>query len=256
MAKQKVIFHCTECGHTANKWGGQCGGCGQWNTLVEALDEQASTASRFLGFSGAAGQQQVISLAEVKTEQIERFPSGVSELDRVLGGGMVPGSAILIGGDPGIGKSTLLLQATVALSNRLNTLYITGEESIQQVSLRATRLQLACEHLQVLAETSLERIFATVREQKPKVLVIDSIQTVFSEALQSAPGSVAQVRECAAQLVRFAKLTQTSVFLVGHVTKDGSLAGPRVLEHMVDTVVYFEGEPGSRQKSDDPAFGA
>jgi DNA repair protein RadA/Sms len=247
VAKQKIIFHCTECGHTANKWGGQCGGCGQWNTLVEALDEQPNTASRFLGFSGAA-QQQVISLAEVKTEQIERFPSGVSELDRVLGGGLVPGSAILIGGDPGIGKSTLLLQATVALSNRLNTLYITGEESIQQVSLRATRLQLACEQLQVLAETSLERIFATVREQQPKVLVIDSIQTVFSEALQSAPGSVAQVRECAAQLVRFAKLTQTSVFLVGHVTKDGSLAGPRVLEHMVDTVLYFEGDPGSRHR--------
>lgn len=248
MAKPKIIYHCTECGDTVNKWAGQCGGCGQWNTLAEAIDEQATVRSRFSGFAGVAGQQQAISLAQVSAEQIVRFSSGISELDRVLGGGLVPGSAILIGGDPGIGKSTLLLQATVALSHQLETLYITGEESIQQVSLRATRLQLACEGLQILAETSLERIFAVVREQAPKVLVIDSIQTVFTETLQSAPGSVAQVRECAAQLVRFAKLTQTTVFLVGHVTKDGALAGPRVLEHMVDTVLYFEGDPGSRHR--------
>lgn len=248
MAKQKIIYHCPECGHIANKWAGQCGGCGQWNTLVEALDEKPTSVRRFSGFAGVTGQQQAIALADVQIQEMLFFSSGINELDRVLGGGLVPGSAILIGGDPGIGKSTLLLQATVALSQHLKTLYVTGEESIQQVSMRANRLQLAGEYLQVLAETSLERIFAIVKESKPNVLVIDSIQTVFSEALQSAPGAVGQVRECAGQLVRFAKLTQTSVFLVGHVTKDGTLAGPRVLEHMVDTVLYFEGDPGSRHR--------
>ncbi|MEN8260614.1 MAG: DNA repair protein RadA [Pseudomonadota bacterium] len=172
----------------------------------------------------------------------------VSDESGVLGGGLVPGSAVLIGGDPGIGKSTLLLQAMVALSGSLETLYITGEESIQQVSMRARRLQLGGDKVRVLAETSLERILDAARANRPEVLVIDSIQTVFTELLQSAPGSVAQVRECAAQLVRFAKSTQTSVFLVGHVTKEGTLAGPRVLEHMVDTVLYFEGDPGSRYR--------
>lgn len=246
MAKLKLHYRCAECGHLASKWVGQCGGCRKWNTLEEATKAQ-SLGSRFTGFAGAQSQQ-AISLAAVEAEDIGRFSSGITELDRVLGGGLVAGSAILIGGDPGIGKSTLLLQATVALSNKLPVLYVTGEESIQQVSLRATRLQLACENLQILAETSLEIIFAVVKEQKSKVLVIDSIQTVFSESLQSAPGSVTQVRDCAAQLVRFAKVTQTSVFLVGHVTKDGAIAGPRVLEHMVDTVLYFEGDAGSRYR--------
>jgi DNA repair protein RadA/Sms len=185
-------------------------------------------------------------LASVEAEEILRSSSGLEELDRVLGGGLVAGSAILIGGDPGIGKSTLLLQTLTALGGRIKTLYITGEESIQQVSLRAKRLHLRCEGVRILAETSLERILNVVREQTPAMLVVDSIQTVFTELLQSAPGSVAQVRECAAQLVRFAKQTGTTVFLVGHVTKEGALAGPRVLEHMVDTVLYFEGDPGNR----------
>ncbi|MGR9073052.1 MAG: DNA repair protein RadA [Gammaproteobacteria bacterium] len=247
-SKDKLIYCCTECGNVQTKWAGQCSGCGQWNTLVESIEEKPPAGTRFAGYAGTAGRNRAVALSEVKVEKVFRLPSGISELDRVLGGGLVAGSAILIGGDPGIGKSTLLLQAMVSLSSGLDTLYITGEESIQQVSLRAARLHLACENLKVLAETSLERMLEIAREQRPRVLVIDSIQTAYSEILQSAPGSVAQVRECAAQLVRFAKLTQTSVFLVGHVTKDGALAGPRVLEHMVDTVLYFEGDSGSRHR--------
>jgi DNA repair protein RadA/Sms len=187
-----------------------------------------------------------MSLADVEAEEILRTPCGLEEFDRVLGGGLVAGSAVLIGGDPGIGKSTLLLQTIAALSERRKVLYITGEESIRQVSLRAKRLQLKCASVHILAETELERILATAAAHHPEFLVVDSIQTVYSELLQSAPGSVAQVRECAAQLVRFAKQTQTTVFLVGHVTKEGALAGPRVLEHMVDTVLYFEGDNSSR----------
>jgi DNA replication and repair protein RadA len=216
--------------------------------LVEVIDEGLPTARRFSGFAGSAGQQGVISLSEVSADEVARFSSGLSELDRVLGGGMVPGSAVLIGGDPGIGKSTLLLQAMVALSQQLKTLYITGEESIQQLSLRSRRLQLESDQLQVLSETALSRIFTVAQELQPKVIVIDSIQTVYTDQLQSAPGAVGQVRECAAQLVRFAKQTQTTIFLVGHVTKDGALAGPRVLEHMVDSVLYFEGDAGSRHR--------
>jgi DNA repair protein RadA/Sms len=246
--KDKIVYHCTECGHVQPKWHGQCSGCGQWNTLVESIAEQSLANTRLSGYAGTAAYNTVVSLADVKAEEITRLPTGISELDRVLGGGLVPGAAVLIGGDPGIGKSTLLLQAMVSLSNKGETLYITGEESIQQVSLRALRLQLACERLQVLTETSLERILSLIQELKPEVLVIDSIQTVYTESLQSAPGSVAQVRECAARLVRFAKMTQTTVFLVGHVTKDGTLAGPRVLEHMVDTVLYFEGDSGNRHR--------
>jgi DNA repair protein RadA/Sms len=216
--------------------------------LVEVIDEGLPTARRFSGFAGSAGQQGVISLSEVSADEVARFSSGLSELDRVLGGGMVPGSAVLIGGDPGIGKSTLLLQAMVALSQQLKTLYITGEESIQQLSLRSRRLQLESDQLQVLSETALSRIFTVAQELQPKVIVIDSIQTVYTDQLQSAPGAVGQVRECAAQLVRFAQQTQTTIFLVGHVTKDGALAGPRVLEHMVDSVLYFEGDAGSRHR--------
>lgn len=246
--KTKSIYRCNECGHAQPKWAGQCPGCGLWNTLQETLEEKTAAHPRFSGYAGSAGQSVVVSLADVQAEEVARAPTGVSELDRVLGGGLVAGSAVLLGGDPGIGKSTLLLQAMVALSRHLDTLYITGEESIQQVSLRAMRLQLSGKNLKVLAETSLERILSIAREMQPKVLVIDSIQTVYTELLQSAPGSVSQVRECAAQLVRFAKLTQTSIFLVGHVTKEGSLAGPRVLEHMVDTVLYFEGDSSSRHR--------
>lgn len=187
-----------------------------------------------------------VSLAAVEAEEIARTPCGLDEFDRVLGGGLVAGSAVLIGGDPGIGKSTLLLQTVASLSQNRQVLYITGEESISKISLRARRLHLACESVQILAETELDRILATAAISKPDYLVVDSIQTVYSEALQSAPGSVAQVRECASQLVRFAKQTQTTVFLIGHVTKEGALAGPRVLEHMVDTVLYFEGDSSSR----------
>jgi DNA repair protein RadA/Sms len=215
---------------------------------VESLEDRPAPASRFSGYAGAADQGLAtpVSLAAVGAEEILRIPCGLDEFDRVLGGGLVPGSAVLIGGDPGIGKSTLLLQTIAALSQQHRVLYITGEESISQVSLRARRLHLPCAAVQILAETGLERILATAATHQPAFLVADSIQTVYSELLQSAPGSVAQVRECAAQLVRFAKQTATTVFLVGHVTKEGALAGPRVLEHMVDTVLYFEGDSGSR----------
>ncbi len=215
---------------------------------MEGMEERApANLSRFSGYAGNADVAPV-PLTMVAAEEERRVTSGLEELDRVLGGGLVAGSAILLGGDPGIGKSTLLLQALAALNGRLSTLYITGEESIQQVSLRARRLQLRCEGVQILAETSLERMLEVVTTHRPEVLVIDSIQTVFSGLLQSAPGSVAQVRECAAQWVRYAKQTATTIFLVGHVTKEGALAGPRVLEHMVDTVLYFEGDPDSRYR--------
>jgi DNA repair protein RadA/Sms len=244
---KKVVYRCSDCGYAQSKWSGQCPGCGAWNSLVEGLEDRGSSA-RFSGYAGAVPSEHAVpvSLAEVEAEEILRTPCGLEEFDRVLGGGLVAGSAILIGGDPGIGKSTLLLQTVAALSERRRVLYITGEESIRQVSLRAKRLQLKCTEVQILAETELERIMATAAACRPEFLVVDSIQTVYSEFLQSAPGSVAQVRECAAQLVRFAKQTQTTVFLVGHVTKEGALAGPRVLEHMVDTVLYFEGDNSSR----------
>jgi DNA repair protein RadA/Sms len=215
---------------------------------VESLEGPVAAPGRFSGYAGAAvGERPMpVSLAAVEAEEIARTPCGLDEFDRVLGGGLVAGSAVLIGGDPGIGKSTLLLQTVASLSQNRQVLYITGEESISQISLRARRLHLACESVQILAETELDRILATAAICKPDYLVVDSIQTVYSEALQSAPGSVAQVRECASQLVRFAKQTQTTVFLIGHVTKEGALAGPRVLEHMVDTVLYFEGDSSSR----------
>ena len=217
--------------------------------MVEEFDTSPlPSRKRFPGYAGAADQNVPVPLTAVRAETLLRTPTGSSELDRVLGGGLVEGSAVLLGGDPGIGKSTLLLQATVAMSQHLPVLYVTGEESIQQVSLRAARLQLRGENLQLLAETALENLLAAAQALQPKVLVVDSIQTVYTETLQSAPGSVAQVRECAAQLVRHAKRCGMSVFLIGHVTKDGALAGPRVLEHMVDTVLYFEGEAGSRYR--------
>ena len=243
---RKIIHRCGECGHAQPKWAGQCPACGAWNTLVEGVEERAPPSARFAGYAGAVEAAMPVSLAEIEAEEVMRIPSGLSELDRVLGGGLVAGSAILIGGDPGIGKSTLLLQALAALGERSKVLYVTGEESIRQVSLRAKRLKLRGDGVRILAETSLERILAATAAERPEVLVVDSIQTTFSEILQSAPGSVAQVRECAAQLARYAKQTQTSVFLVGHVTKEGALAGPRVLEHIVDTVLYFEGDSGNR----------
>ena len=245
MAKAKTHFSCTECGATSPKWQGQCPGCGQWNTLVEAIVEAATpAAARFSGVAASAGRMQ--TLASIKPREEPRQPTGIEEFDRVLGGGLVAGGVVLIGGDPGIGKSTLLLQALARLAEtRQNVLYVSGEESGEQVALRAQRLQIAAGDMRLLAEINLERILAAMADAKPAVAVIDSIQTLWSDALQSAPGSVAQVRECAAQLTRFAKQSGTCVILVGHVTKEGSLAGPRVLEHIVDTVLYFEGDTHS-----------
>lgn len=249
MAKVKVMYSCSACGAQAPKWAGQCVDCGAWNTLAEVSAVMPATRSaRFSGFSGDAQLGEVQSLADVSPEQVVREPSGIGEFDRVLGGGLVPGSVILLGGDPGIGKSTLLLQTLVQMSLQQKTLYVTGEESLQQVSVRAHRLGLPMQNVRMLAETQIESILAAAQQEGPQVMVIDSIQTVYTELLQSAPGAVAQVRESAAQLVRYAKQTQTVLFLVGHVTKEGTLAGPRVLEHMVDTVLYFEGDSGSRYR--------
>ena len=245
MAKAKSIHVCTECGATAPKWQGQCPGCGQWNTLVESAFESATPAAA-KRFSGLASSGRLQTLASIAPREEPRQPTGIEEFDRVLGGGLVAGGVVLIGGDPGIGKSTLLLQALARLAEaRQNVLYVSGEESGEQVALRAPRLQVAAGDLQLLAEINLERILAMLAEIKPAVAVIDSIQTLWSDALQSAPGSVAQVRECSAQLTRFAKQSGTCIILVGHVTKDGALAGPRVLEHIVDTVLYFEGDTHS-----------
>lgn len=245
-AKPKTTYHCRECGASATKWAGQCQDCGGWNTLEESTMSSSSKVNRYSGYADQASSTEVQVLSKVEAQCLERINTGMGELDRVLGGGVVPGSAILIGGDPGIGKSTLLLQSLSSLAQRTKTLYVTGEESAQQVSMRATRLQLPVDQVNILCEISLETILATAEKMSSDVLVIDSIQTVFSEELQSAPGSVGQVRECAARLVRFAKRTNTAIFLVGHVTKEGAIAGPRVLEHMVDCVLYFEGDSGSR----------
>jgi len=245
MAKTKSIYFCSACGAQASKWSGQCADCGAWNTLYETA--AISNPRRGLSTVGYAGEMERIHLLhEVAPETVQRIATGVGEFDRVLGGGLVPGSVTLIGGDPGIGKSTLLLQAIVNLSRSCNTLYVTGEESLQQISLRARRLDLSDSGVALLAATSVESILQQAQQAKPQVMVIDSIQTMYTEQLNSAPGAVAQVRECAAQLVRYAKQSHTALFLVGHVTKEGTLAGPRVLEHMVDTVLYFEGDAGQR----------
>ncbi len=246
MAKAKRMYGCTECGATFPKWAGQCGECGAWNTLTETMIESGGAAAPS-GRGGWAGQQaQIKTLAEVSIEEVPRFSTVSGELDRVLGGGLVDGSVVLIGGDPGIGKSTILLQTLCNIAQRLPALYVTGEESQQQVAMRARRLELPQDKLKVMTETCIESIIDVARREQPKVMVIDSIQTIFTEQLQSAPGGVAQVRESAALLVRFAKQSGTAIFLVGHVTKEGALAGPRVLEHMVDTVLYFEGESDGR----------
>jgi len=216
--------------------------------MVEISVQSSPRSGRFAGYAGSAGAVQVQALSEVAPDDVARTPTGIGEFDRVLGGGMVPGSVVLIGGDPGIGKSTLLLQTLAALGQRYSTLYVSGEESPQQISLRAHRLKLPTESMRLLPETKVEGIIETALKERPQVLVIDSIQTIYTEQLQSAPGSVAQVRESAAQLVRYAKQSGTALFIVGHVTKDGQLAGPRVLEHMVDTVLYFEGDSGSRYR--------
>jgi DNA repair protein RadA/Sms len=241
MAKEKSIYTCNECGTISPRWLGKCPGCNAWNTLTESIAQTTNNHR----YQALAAPQPVTTLSEIEVTDVERQPTGIGELDRVLGGGIVSGGVVLIGGDPGIGKSTLLLQALDALSKHVPVLYVTGEESTTQVALRSRRLGLQGSHVRVAAEIQLEKIATILAKEQPAVCVIDSIQTVYSEQLTSAPGSVAQVRECAAQLTRIAKSSSTAIILVGHVTKEGSLAGPRVLEHIVDTVLYFEGDTHS-----------
>ncbi len=248
--KARTVFVCGECGGESNKWQGQCGECGAWNTLTQIVLESAasaaSPAARRSSWAGKIDPPKVTPLKDVLHHEDARTSTGISEFDRVLGGGLVEGAVILIGGDPGIGKSTLLLQALASMAGRLPALYVTGEESLAQVAGRASRLGLPLDGLSALAETGVERILEQASQMKPKLLVADSVQTLWTESLTAAPGSVSQVRESAARLVRYAKETGTAIFLVGHVTKEGGIAGPRVLEHMVDAVLYFEGDSGSR----------
>jgi len=242
LAKIKTLYICQACGGSSPKWQGQCPACQAWNTLEESLAE-TSSSNRFEGLTNPIPRQKLVS---IDAEDSPRLPTGIDELDRVLGGGLVPGGVVLLGGDPGIGKSTLLLQALAQLSaNGVDVLYSSGEESAAQIALRANRIHLNAPQLEVLAEIQLEKLLLSVEAAKPQVLVVDSIQTLYSDAFSSAPGSVSQVRECAAQLTRLAKSSGICVLLVGHVTKDGHLAGPRVLEHIVDTVLYFEGDTHS-----------
>jgi DNA repair protein RadA/Sms len=246
MARAKVQFQCTECGGTAPKWTGQCADCGAWNTLIESV-VPGRAAGRGGRTTPGAEPSAVADVSELPAGETPRASTGLEELDHAIGGGLVPGSVILLGGDPGIGKSTLLLQVLAAIGARGGrVLYVSAEESADQIGGRAQRLELPTHGLRVLAENGLQRILELTGAERPQVLVVDSIQTVYTDALESAPGSVSQVRECAAQLVRLAKSTGMTVLLVGHVTKEGALAGPRVLEHMVDTVLYFEGDTGSR----------
>lgn len=246
MAKVKTVYSCSECGAQFPKWAGQCMDCQSWNSLEEQIappsTKGAAKSERFAGFAPKSGVQK---LSRVSISKDVRISSGINELDVVLGGGFVGGSIILLGGDPGIGKSTLILQSLSSLSQNAKVLYVTGEESSQQIALRAQRLGLPATEMDLLAENNLESTLDASLSHRPDVLVVDSIQTLYTEQLQSAPGSVAQVRECASRLVRYGKETGTIVMLIGHVTKEGALAGPRVLEHMVDTVLYFEGERNS-----------
>jgi len=248
--RAKLQYACNECGAIASKWSGQCSDCGAWNTIQETATAPGTVSNvrRFAGYAGQATRDMVQKLSDIKPENIQRHSLATDELDRVLGGGLVEGSVVLIGGDPGIGKSTLLLQCLALICRQLDALYVTGEESLQQVSLRAQRLGIGNTNMRILSETSVEHILDMAVQERPRVLVIDSVQTIYVADLPSAPGSVAQVRESAAQLTRFAKQTGCALFLVGHVTKEGTLAGPRVLEHMVDTVLYFEGDPGGRYR--------
>ncbi|HEX8981067.1 MAG TPA: DNA repair protein RadA [Parasulfuritortus sp.] len=240
MAKDKTLYVCAECGGQTTKWQGQCPHCLAWNTLSETAAEVKTRRFQALAASG-----EVQRLSEVQARDTPRIATSLSEFDRVLGGGLVEGGVVLIGGDPGIGKSTLLLQALAALATQRKTLYVSGEESADQIAMRANRLGLADCDIPILTEIRLESVLATLKHEQPQVAVIDSIQTLYTEALQAAPGSVSQVRECAQELTRHAKQSGTSVIFVGHVTKEGALAGPRVLEHIVDTVLYFEGDTGS-----------
>ncbi len=242
MAKAKSQFVCNACGGVSPKWQGQCPHCGEWNTLVESAAPGASTP-RFEGLAGGAGR--VVDLAAVEIAELPRISTGNLEFDRALGGGLVPGGVALIGGDPGIGKSTLLLQVAAAVSRNFKVLYVTGEESAAQVAMRAQRLKVPSAQIRLLPEIRYESISAAIDAESPTVVVVDSIQTIYTDTLTAAPGSVSQVRECAAMLTRIAKTKGICVLIVGHVTKDGSIAGPRVLEHIVDTVLYFEGDAHS-----------
>ncbi|NRA42857.1 MAG: DNA repair protein RadA [Pseudomonadales bacterium] len=248
MAKAKKAYVCSDCGGEHSKWQGQCSECGAWNTLSEIILQPAKASANAPRYSGYAGQttQAVQTLAEVDLQELPRISTQVGELDRVLGGGLVHGSAILIGGHPGAGKSTLLLEILCKLAEQQKALYVTGEESLQQVAMRAKRLQLPMDKLQLLAETDVQQIISQAQQHKPKIMVVDSIQVMHLSEISSAPGSVSQVRESAAFLTRFAKQSGTILFLVGHVTKDGSLAGPKVLEHMIDTSILLEGSSDSR----------
>jgi len=245
MAKTKVEFVCSNCGATHYQWAGQCLECKEWNALEEmfVVPSKASQSESLKDLPPS----KVQSLNEVKTQTSVRLSTGLSELDRTLGGGLVEGSVVLIGGDPGIGKSTLILQALASINSSENTLYVSGEESVQQISDRAIRLGINAD-VQLLSETYLEKILKTAKNLNPKVIVIDSIQTLVSDTSTSAPGSVTQVRDCAAQLTQYAKQTNTIMLMIGHVTKGGALAGPRILEHMVDSVLYFEGDAGGRYR--------
>ncbi|HEY4579121.1 MAG TPA: DNA repair protein RadA, partial [Savagea sp.] len=242
MAKKKTKFMCRDCGYESPKWMGRCPGCGEWNTM----DEEVSIVTK--GPKGAfqhttVTNQKAVPISQVETVEEPRVLTDLAELDRVLGGGIVPGSLILIGGDPGIGKSTILMQVASILANKKErVLYISGEESIRQTKLRAERLQVTSDELFIYAETNLSQIHETVHQVKPKFVVVDSIQTVYHPEITSAPGSVSQVRECTSELMRIAKTENIAIFIVGHVTKEGQIAGPRLLEHMVDTVLYFEGD--------------
>ena len=249
MAKQKTAYVCIECGAEYSKWQGQCTACKEWNSVQEirlgATSRSAPITAARSGFAGGLSKQ-VQDLSDINLQDLPRFSTTFNEFDRVLGGGLVPGSAVLLGGHPGAGKSTLLLQTACKLAQLMKVLYVTGEESLQQVALRAQRLGLPTQGLKMLAETSVENILAVAEVEKPQVLIVDSIQTMHVSDIQSAPGGVAQVRESAAFLTRFAKQTHTVLFLVGHVTKDGSLAGPKVLEHMIDASLLLEGDGDSR----------
>ncbi|PJG84746.1 DNA repair protein RadA [Conservatibacter flavescens] len=248
MAKAaKTAYVCNDCGADYPRWQGQCSACKAWNTITEVrlAPAKAAKGDRFSGYAGET-QAKIQTLAEISLQEMPRFNSGFNELDRVLGGGIVPGSAILIGGHPGAGKSTLLLQVMCGLSQNMTTLYVTGEESLQQVAMRANRLGLPTDKLHMLSETSVEQICHLADQLKPKMIVIDSIQVMHLADIQSSPGSVAQVRECASFLTRYAKTRQIAIMMVGHVTKDGTLAGPKVLEHVIDCSLLLEGETDSR----------
>jgi DNA repair protein RadA/Sms len=246
VAKARSVYICSECGASALQWFGICPSCGAGNTLQETAAEGKPSTHRYSSVAGSGVvAAKPVPLNRIETREVERLPTGIGELDRVLGGGLVSGQVVLIGGDPGIGKSTLFLQALAEIAPRHKTLYVSGEESAEQVALRASRLALDAGDVELIAEIQLERIAAALDAARPQVAVIDSIQTLYSEALTSAPGSVAQVRECAAQLTRHAKSSGTALIIIGHVTKEGAIAGPRVLEHIVDTVLYFEGDPHS-----------